>query len=85
MEANQRAPESLSAYAAARRQLTTLLAITDKSHTRWPSRSRPRSLEHIVVEARARHWTSKVHEYQGKLVALSAAEARGAPNKAELV
>ena len=43
------------------------------------------TLEHIVVEARARHWTSKVHEYQGKLVALAAAEARGAPNEAELV
>ena len=43
------------------------------------------TLEHIVVEARARHWTSKVHEYQSKLAALAAAEARGAPNEAELV
>ena len=43
------------------------------------------TLEHIVVEARVRHWTSKIHEYQGKLAALAAAEARGAPNEAELV
>ena len=39
---------------------------------------------HAHEEARARHWTSKVHEYQGKLAALAAAEARGAPNEAEL-
>lgn len=43
------------------------------------------TLTHIVEVARARHWTSKVHEYQGKLAALAAAEARGAPNEAELV
>ena len=46
-------------------------------------RSRPRS--RTFEEARVRHWTSKVHEYQGKLAALAAAEARGALNEAELV
>ena len=43
------------------------------------------TLEHIIVEVRVRHWTSKIHEYQGKLAAPAAAEACGAPNEAELV